>query len=340
MNTDTLYEEILGLVPFHSDKTDFRDVLRSALNRYGKILPMLDEGDRPDNWNNILERTRQHIDRLQSIATHSYKGLPSSAYNILRNLLSGYQKNDILLWTEVPTGSNFYRVRLFNERRTNIRYDEMFHIPISQRRMVKTQRYSTPGFPCLYIGNSIYGCWEEMGRPTMSSCWASLLKTKVPIKLLDLRIPNKDSFMEDFTRYVQLFPLFIGCMIPVKNGSDIYKLEYIIPQLLIEWIIKNKESGIYYTSAQKSIDFEYPPSKSDNIALPVRKPLLNVDICPELAKIFQISDPLNNEIEQLKSDYPANYGEYDGKDPLMENYQTSNFYYLEERLQKQGLFDL
>lgn len=71
MNTDTLYEEILGLVPFHSDKTDFRDVLRSALNRYGKILPMLDERDRPDNWNNILKRTQQHIDRLQSIATHS-----------------------------------------------------------------------------------------------------------------------------------------------------------------------------------------------------------------------------------------------------------------------------
>lgn len=62
----------------------------------------------------------------------------------------------------------------------------MFHIPITMRRQVGTERYSIPGYPCLYLGNSIYVCWEEMNRPLMSSCWVSRLKNTEELELEEL----------------------------------------------------------------------------------------------------------------------------------------------------------
>ncbi len=338
MTKNKLYEEILKLAPYHSEKTDFREILKEALHNYTTLLSGIDKAECPEEWDLVVEQTGKRIDKLKDIAKHSYKGLPSTAYDQLRNLLGDYK--DQLMWVNIPANTTFYRMRLIDGRRTNIKYEEMFHVPINKRRMVKTQRYSIPGFPCLYLGNSIYGCWEEMGRPMMSNCWVSRLSTKADIRLLDLRIPDESTFQNKFLEYVQLFPLLIASMIPVKDNEDVYKPEYIIPQLLIEWLIKEGEDGVYYTSAHKSIDFEYPSEKSDNVAMPVKEPLKDVTNCPLLAALFKITHPLNNEIEQLKCSYPINGGTLDPIDPLVENYKTSNFYNLEKRLEEVELYDL
>lgn len=338
MTQKELYREILNLAPFHSEKTDFRKILKEVLRNYMVLLSKLDKAECPQDWNSVVNQTSKRIAKLNEIATNSYKGLPSTAYTQLRNLLGDYKNQ--LMWVNIPVNTTFYRMRLIDGRRTNIKYKEMFHIPINKRRMVKTQRYSIPGFPCLYLGNSIYGCWEEMGRPMMSNCWVSKLSTKEEVRLLDLRIPEENTFQNKFLEYVQLFPLLIASMIPVKDNEDVYKPEYIISQLLIEWIIKEKKDGVYYTSAHKSIDFEYPSEKSDNVAIPIKEPLNGGGNCPKLAALFRITNPLNNEIEQLKCDYPIEGGTYDSADSLTEHYNTSNFYYLEKRLEKVEMYDL
>lgn len=338
MTKNELYKEILNLAPYHSEKIDFREILREVLHNYTTLLSGLDKTECPKDWDLVVKQTCKRIAKLNGIATNSYKGLPSTAYAQLRNLLGDYK--DQLMWVNIPVNKTFYRMRLIDGRRTNIKYKEMFHIPINKRRMVKTQRYSIPGFPCLYLGNSIYGCWEEMGRPMMNNCWVSKLSTKEEIRLLDLRIPDESTFQSNFLEYVQLFPLLIASMIPVINNEDVYKPEYIIPQLLIEWLIKEGKDGVYYTSAHKSLDFEYPAEKSDNVAIPVKEPLKGDTNCPLLAASFRITHPLNNEIEQLKCDYPIDGGTFGSEDLLAENYKTSNFYYLEERLDKVELYDL
>lgn len=338
MTKNELYKEVLNLTPYHSEKTDFRVILKEVLRNYTTLLSVLDKAECPKEWDIVVEQTSKCIDKLNDIATNSYKGLPSTAYAQLRNLLGDYKNQ--LMWVNIPVNTTFYRMRLIDGRRTNIKYKEMFHVPINKRRMVKTQRYSIPGFPCLYLGNSIYGCWEEMGRPMMSNCWVSKLSTKAEIQLLDLRIPDESTFQSKFLEYVQLFPLLIASMIPVKDNEDVYKPEYIIPQLLIEWLIKEKKDGVYYTSAHKSVDFEYPSEKSDNVAIPVKEPLKGKMNCPLLATLFRITHPLNNEIEQLKHGYPIDVGTYGSIDQLAENYNTSNFHYLEERLEEVVLYDL
>lgn len=87
--------------------------------------------------------------------------------------------------------------------------------------------------------------WEEMGRPQMSCCWCSRLVNREQFEVLGLRLPPEEVFCGDVHRYMVLFPLIISCMIPMKGkSSDVFKPEYLIPQLILEWVIKNKKFGI------------------------------------------------------------------------------------------------
>lgn len=332
MNQKELYQECIKLTPYLKQKTDdYRNNLRQALDTYKSLLLKLDDNQRPDRWNEIFSHVNKVTDKIKDIALNSYKGLPSTAGATLSNMMRDY--GDKLIWKDIPVDTYFYRMRIIEDRRTNITYDEMFHIPLNKRRVVTTQRYSTPGYPCLYLGKSIYTCWEEMNRPRMSDCWVSQLKNTQKICLLDLRVPSLQSFWDN-QNYILLFPVIIACMLPVTNSNDIYKPEYIIPQLLTEWIIKKKRDGIYYTSTHKNSYFDYPGNKYDNIAIPVKDPINSKKYCKMLKSFFRITQPLNNEIEQLRNGYGIDAGHYglDEEEQKKENYELSDFGKLEKRL--------
>lgn len=175
----------------------------------------------------------------------------------------------------------------------------------------------------------------------MSDCWVSQLKNTQEICLLDLRVPSLQSFLDNYENYILLFPVIIACMLPVTNPNDIYKPEYIIPQLLTEWVIKNEKNGIYYTSTHKNSYFDYPDNKYENIAIPVKDPIKSNKYCNKLKSFFRITQPLNNEIEKLRQGYNINVGHYvDEREQQEENYELSDFGNLEKRLSETVFFDL
>ena len=76
----------------------------------------------------------------------------------------------------------------------------------------------------------------------------------------------------------------LACSFIVKNPSDVFKPEYVIPQMLIETIICNNRKitqceksridpdviwGVIYTSTHISKDFPYGRHFLENIVLPV-----------------------------------------------------------------------
>lgn len=331
MNKTELLKKIVSLAPYDSDKNDdFRTILKEALQKYKDYLSKVDIVNDIDTWKSCIEKSKKHIKQINKIVTNSCMGLPSTAYAQLTNLLKSYETDKTLNWSSINNDEKFYRMRLIEDRRTNIKFNEMFHVPLNKRRIIKTHRYSIPGYPCLYLGTSIYTCWEELGRPLLNNCWTSQLTVIKKFSLLDLRIPKSEEFENNFFKYVQLFPLIIACMIPVKNSNDVYKPEYIIPQLLIEWVIKKQKDGIFYTSAHKNNEFNYLTEKSENIAIPVKSPLSKTIYCPELSQLFKISDPLNYEIEHLKSGDVTDDNYISSKNS--NNYEKSSFYFLEKRL--------
>lgn len=341
MNIQELYESIVKLTPYKADQPDnYRKNLREALSEYQKLISQLDDDRKPAGWDDIVLSIKKTIAKINVIALNSYKGIPSTAGIQLGNLLKELQDN--ILYKKMAADTSFYRMRTIEDRRTNILHKEMFHIPMDMRRKVTTQRYSTPGYPCLYLGMSVYTCWEEMNRPKMSDSWVSCLKNTRPLDLFDLSIPTSHFFQNNLEKYLKLFPLIISCMLPVENSKDIYKPEYIIPQLLTEWIIKNKKVGIFYTSIHKDSGFDFPADKYNNIAMPVQNPLKDKGYCDALSTFFRISVPKNYEIEQLRHGEGLDMGELglDEEQQREENYSFSAFGHLEDWLQEGEFMNL
>lgn len=54
---------------------------------------------------------------------------------------------------------------------------ELFHIPFENRHLVGAMRFSVSGLPCLYLGSSIFVCWQEMGKPDFDKLYISSFKT-------------------------------------------------------------------------------------------------------------------------------------------------------------------
>jgi hypothetical protein len=145
----------------------------------------------------------------------------------------------------------------------------VFHIPFELRHKVQSQRYSVPGLPCLYLGGSLYTCWAEMGRPGFHELFASAfwLREDQKVRLVDLsQRPNRlvrrltssgelqdDGDHDSLLCHLTLWPLAALCSIIVKHRDSFFKSEYIIPQILLQWITAERAfDGICYSSTHVS----------------------------------------------------------------------------------------
>lgn len=306
MTREDVYNKAVELCPFKSNKTNFREALDTALTKYLSILSELDHNV-PDSWDKVIKHVSSLKESICEIVKLLLQGKSHLAYEDLDTILLKEKLNS----KKEQKGHSYYRMRVIDEPRTELSSKDLFHVPLNMRSKIQTQRYSIPGYPCLYIGNSTYTCWEEMGRPAMHNSWFARLQNQKSIMLLDLRIPLKENFLKAPLYYVRLFPFIIACMMPIKDYKAVFKPEYLFPQLILEWVISNKKyDGIYYTSTHKDEEFVYPADKSYNVVIPVKNPLQAAGFCPNLKETFYISVPINYEIENLKRPFPDNSGYY------------------------------
>ena len=149
---------------------------------------------------------------------------------------------------------NWYRMRMQEPHSKIFPAQQMFHIPFKQRGKVNTQRYSLPGYPCLYVSRSVWAAWEEMHEPKLADFCVSRLELQSDIKVLDLRMVSSEEIDRlDVVRLLCTFPLIIACSVKTLNPDDNFKPEYIIPQLVMLSIVESKKyDGCAYTSTQKN----------------------------------------------------------------------------------------
>ena len=65
---------------------------------------------------------------------------------------------------------------------------EMMHIPYHKRHLISNQRFSLSGYPCLYLGTSIYGCWEELERPDIDRFNITCMRNERLMHFADLTL--------------------------------------------------------------------------------------------------------------------------------------------------------
>ncbi|MDF9507872.1 hypothetical protein, partial [Bacillus cereus] len=257
-----------------------------------------------------------------------YKGFPSKAFIEFRRVL----KNNVSKqnhFNDIKTLQNFdneflYKMRVGTDHVFTSK--EMFHIPLELRGIVSTNRYSIPGLPCIYLGSSPLTCWEELNKPDLNTVQTSVFKSD-DISYIDLSTPpvvfieniikkfydygtimKKRLFADrlnepnEVISYLIIWPLMAACSVRVKNTTDTFKPEYIIPQLLLQFIrYDGFFDGVSYFSTKVDNYSSETAVLYKNFAFPVQGGATK-GLCPELLSKFEVSDAVPWNMFQLYKD--------------------------------------
>ncbi len=282
MTRQDLYKEMVKLTPSnYSGQQSFIEHLSNMFDKYLTLLSEFDEKDIQIEWPKYVEKIREYCQAIEEVIRLYYSGLYFQAYNVLKGQIERLPK-----W-RINHKRPFYRMRVVDEG-TVPTYEGMFHIAFDKRGIIKTQRYSAPGFPCLYLGILPSTCWEEMDRPDLRKTFVSLFQPEGFYSFLKFSVPNEQTWMTGerknivFMNDLEYFPFVIASMVIVRNKYDVFKPEYIIPQLVMQWLIENRRGisqkdkssihipiGVIYTSVHYNV-FDAGQNDLDyiNIAVP------------------------------------------------------------------------
>lgn len=299
---------------YKNSNSNFPDYVKKLLDSYESFFV--------DNLNDIINDEIPFIDNKKDVILNKikklnkviintlecyYAGKPFKANQLFNQGLADAFLTDIQYETEVPVGKVFYRAR--PDKEVFFESKDLFHIDFKLRTLVSTNRYSIPGFPALYLGDSSYVCWEEFGKPKFKSLWFSKFQNRENLKIIEILLV-KDfllkidrDFSTDFKathllRYLVSFPLTLSSTIKVKNSEHNFKPEYIIPQMLLEYVINNdKIDGIKFPSTKVKYD-SLTEIESYNYVFPV-KTNKREGHCDRLKTLFELTRPTSLEMDEL-----------------------------------------
>ena len=196
--------------------------------------------------NSIITRISDFRDNIFNSLESYYGGDQCGAYEFFKDAMLAIdpsQEHLIITLNE----NEFYRARISNND-NDFDKNQMFHVPFEMRTKISTQRYSFPGLPCLYLGGSTFTCWNEIGKPSYDNLNIALIKTKPNevIKVVDL-CQTPQFILQEYQKtnntvllinYIRIWPLIAVCSFCVTDEYGFFKPEYIIPQMLLQWLMK------------------------------------------------------------------------------------------------------
>lgn len=317
------FDSKLYTTPSEQKDTDtyFPDYLKSRLNDWLSYYEKNQRSiiDAPENWDSgksdiVFNRLKKLIDGINTSVDKYYAGKVLEATKVFNSAIveNIFQYDKIPPVLPMSGNHEFYRARL-KEPFRHFKRPDLFHVPFEKRHLITTKRYSIPGLPALYFGDSTYVCWEELDRKDINELWFSRFQNQQQLKVLELL--RYEDFRNNYVdknisadlatkngwlfRYIVNFPLNIACTIKVKEKDGIFKPEYIIPQLLLQYVSNNHDvDGIKYpsTKADYSKLIEVP---AYNYVFPV-KTVKKKGYCEELKNTFHLTQPTSLEWELLK----------------------------------------
>lgn len=326
-------------LPIRWDGNDFLQTLNGLFDYYiNKIKNIQKNGDGISVDTEVIKRACKLLTKSVS---HYLNGFPSKAYNSFKKSmtifmgkpLKVYQKSDVDQFSNSNKDSlKLFRVVLVNDNKPYER-KRVFHTPYNLRSKVSTNRYSIAGYPSLYLGTSLDLCCKELQfNPHQDLALASIFKfertlenSNIMIKVIELGVKPQD-FIDDerndvtinygYKRridkslldssnvrdaYLLWYPLIAACSYIRDNKKDPFAVEYIIPQLLMQWVRseiasqnnKDKNSqliGIRYFScaseraSNMGFNYVFPTSGEQKSS--------ELPYCSVLAKSFYLCKPV------------------------------------------------
>jgi hypothetical protein len=306
---------------------DFYADLHGLLDKYIEKL----ESDVGENDSLIIDDAMEVCKRVLEIVRIYLHGYPARAYNCMKNMMELLNEYPMFMRDTVSKLSNsignLYRMTVVEEN-TNDR-SRVFHAPYSLRIRTGTCRYSIAGYPCLYVADSIELCEHEMQYfKKKKNAIASKFRLNGTfdgiIKILDFAFRPQDlleqnaeaegcngsenagirtrrmfvegdKYIRTPDSYMRWYPLIAACSYVRTNRDGSFAPEYIVPQLLTQYLRDNNDSdivGVRYFScfsekaSEKGLNYVFTTSGDSLLLKREIKPF-----CPILNEAFLLTEP-------------------------------------------------
>ena len=215
-------------------------------------------------------------------------------------------------------GHRYFRVRPVEYESSEIQKnaDELFHIPLTKRAYANNERFSIAGFPSLYLATMLPLAWQECGYPekyyyseyqykysydqiTNNRSYEQefrFLSLYSPNEIFEWGIAEKHNhftvWLKVIERYLKMYPLVLACSFVNQSGKVIYKQEYIIPQMLMQWVYRNNNfvHGISYFTCKDTYT-QTINWCAYNIAIPIQPPYDEKKYSIKLRESFSWTKP-------------------------------------------------
>ncbi len=243
--------------PFEIDKdSDYYSDLRS---KYSMLYTDAKMAGADDASLKIIDKFRK---KIQDAILCYYKGEIVSSHQKIKNLVKDCIDNEFAVniisksaaFPGVGDEVQLFRARLGNPR--GYKSKDMLHLPYSLRGKTGNYRFSIPGVPSLYLGNSSYACWIEMERPAEVEFNVSPVLLDGSQKILNLAVMNRDFLkLNDFEEgrvhsWLKLLILMLATSYRVKEEGRTFRSEYIVSQSIMLACKQLGIDGIAYYSKQ------------------------------------------------------------------------------------------
>ena len=239
---------------------------------------------------------------LKACVREYHKGFPSHALSVLNRIMSQLVRTPLEVYQKDGEPIEGDKLRLYRIRNVNsgIQYSrkDIFHVPVNTRPIISTCRYSIAGYPSLYLTTSLALGMEETAANSEHAIASKFIfeqpQRRVDIHVLELGIKPQD-FLPDERRegnrsmprvirdrlsddevreaYLRWYPVIAAGSFIRANRAAPFASEYIVPQLLMQWIRtqskRNSLMGIRYFScasiraSEMGYDYVFPANNYD-----------------------------------------------------------------------------
>lgn len=277
----------------------------------------------------LIESVDNYLNGFPAKALESFEKVMEI---LKKHPLHSFKKNEKNEWGTVESETQ-NAINLFRAVRVcdNKPYDRtrVFHTPYNLRSKVSTSRFSIAGYPSLYLSTSLELCCEEINADINNELIiASKFKmggtkdnSNFEIEVIELGIKPQDFLEFDKTRrserlkrvkrflndeekksaYLIWYPLIAACSFIRINKKDPFAAEYIIPQLLMQWVRSEVEKRNKNFEIKRIIGIRYfscASSKASemgfNYVFPTSGEIKSSEnpYCATLTKVFCLTKPV------------------------------------------------